>query len=93
MIAELQCVTDSHGYRPVAEWKQILRSWNTSHTPKARSLRLLEMIDGWITFLELRESTMPATRRRECDAHLALLFSRLTLHARQPWQTGQARQP
>jgi hypothetical protein len=63
-------------YRSIVEWKQLLLV--EQRTAQKRPERIVEMIEGWLAYLEQKETSMPVCRRWECESHLNLLFRRLS---------------
>jgi hypothetical protein len=68
----------ARSYRSTVEWKQLLLELEDRRSEQKRPQRLVEMIEGWLAYLEQKESSMPLSRRWECESHLNLLFRRLS---------------
>jgi hypothetical protein len=65
-------------YRSIIEWKRMLVELEVQRAGRKRPQRIVEMIEGWLAYLEQKETSMPVSRRWECESHLNLLFRRLS---------------
>jgi hypothetical protein len=68
----------ARSYRSIVEWKQLLLELEERRVGQIRPQRIVEMIEGWLAYLEQKETSMPVSRRWECESHLNLLFRRLS---------------
>jgi hypothetical protein len=68
----------ARSYRSIVEWKKLLLELEGRCAGQKRPERIVEMIEGWLAYLEQKETSMPLSRRWECESHLNLLFRRLS---------------